>query len=270
MKKSKIYDCITFFRENFITNVRFEILKNVVDHFVICESRYDHKGKKKDLNFKLKKNSFKKKIIYIVLDKPFSINLKDEWDRKAYQREFIFRGIKNSNPDDYIMFSDPDEIPNPDIVSSLKLKKKYGIFMQKSFCYKLNLFNSHESPWEGTRICLKKNLKSIDFMREKVLKKNLKYSFFRVDKERSIEIIDNGGWHFNNLMSAAEISKKLKTFAHTEFSDQKFSAVKVIKKKIQNKEDLFERGYLYSKVKIDDSFPEHIFKNKYKYNNWII
>jgi len=47
MKKSKIYDCITFFRENFITNVRFEILKNVVDHFVICESRYDHKGKKK-------------------------------------------------------------------------------------------------------------------------------------------------------------------------------------------------------------------------------
>ena len=45
----KIFDCITFFRENFITNLRFEILNNVVDHFVICESQYDHVGKKKNL-----------------------------------------------------------------------------------------------------------------------------------------------------------------------------------------------------------------------------
>ena len=34
--------------------------------------------------------------------------------------------------------------------------------------YKFNLFNSFESPWEGTRICKKKDLKSIDFMRQKV------------------------------------------------------------------------------------------------------
>ena len=49
MNKQKIYDCITFFNENLITNTRFEILKNVVDYFVICESNYDHRGKKKKL-----------------------------------------------------------------------------------------------------------------------------------------------------------------------------------------------------------------------------
>ena len=107
-------------------------------------------------------------------------------------------------------------------------------------------------------------------MRQKVLKKNLKYSFFRVDKERSIQIIDNGGWHFNNLMSVAEISKKLKTFAHTEFSNQKFSSIKIIKKKIQNKEDLYERGHLYTKIKIDDSFPEYILKNKCNLKKFIL
>ena len=47
MNKQKIYDCITFFDENLITNARFEILKNVVDYFVICESNYDHRGEKK-------------------------------------------------------------------------------------------------------------------------------------------------------------------------------------------------------------------------------
>ena len=53
---TKIFDCITFFNENFITNLRFEVLNEVVDYFVICESMYDHQGKVKDLNFRLKNN----------------------------------------------------------------------------------------------------------------------------------------------------------------------------------------------------------------------
>jgi Glycosyltransferase family 17. len=59
----KLFDCITFFRENFITNIRLEIIGNEVDFFVICESKYDHKGKKKRLNFRLQNKKFKKKII---------------------------------------------------------------------------------------------------------------------------------------------------------------------------------------------------------------
>lgn len=47
--KNYIFDCVTFFRENFITNLRFEILNNVVDFFIVCESVYDHRGKKKKL-----------------------------------------------------------------------------------------------------------------------------------------------------------------------------------------------------------------------------
>ena len=49
MIKRKIYDCITFYDENLLTNLRFEILKNVVDTFVVCESVFDHKEKKKKL-----------------------------------------------------------------------------------------------------------------------------------------------------------------------------------------------------------------------------
>ena len=87
-----------------------------------------------------------------------------------------------------IFFSDPDEIPKPEILINFELKKKYGIFMQRCFNYKFNLFIKYESPWEGTRVCKKKNLKSIDFMREKVKTKNLKYSFLRFDKEKKFRI----------------------------------------------------------------------------------
>ena len=46
-----------------------------------------------------------------------------------------------ANNEDYIMFSDPDEIPNPTVLKNLFFEKKYGIFMQQMFTYKLNYFN---------------------------------------------------------------------------------------------------------------------------------
>ena len=57
---SKIIDCITFFNENFIFDLRYKVLEEVVDQFIICESRYDHKGREKKLNFKKKKYDKKK------------------------------------------------------------------------------------------------------------------------------------------------------------------------------------------------------------------
>ena len=103
--------------------------------------------------------------------------------------------------------------------------------MQDFFNYKFNLFNPHESPWEGTRVAQKKNINSINFLRQKIKSKNLNYSFFRFDKEKSIELFHNGGWHFNNILTPGEISLKLKTFAHSEFSKEEFYNKEVIKKK---------------------------------------
>ena len=54
MFRNKIYDCITFYDENFLTNLRFEILNEVVDYFVVCESIFDHKGQSKKINLSLK------------------------------------------------------------------------------------------------------------------------------------------------------------------------------------------------------------------------
>ena len=53
MSRPKIFVCITFFNENLLANARIEILKDVVDYFLICESKFDHKGIKKNINFKL-------------------------------------------------------------------------------------------------------------------------------------------------------------------------------------------------------------------------
>ena len=107
-------------------------------------------------------------------------------------------------------------------------------------------------------------------MRMKVKTKNLNYPFWRIDKEKSIEIFEDSGWHFHNIMSAEEISTKLKSFAHIEFGDETFSSPDIINKKINEKVDLYNRGHKYEKKELIEGFPEYLKKNKEKYKKFLI
>ena len=269
MHKNKIYDCITFFDENLLVNSRFEILKDVVDFFIVCESRYDHKGKTKKINFELKNKNFSNKVRHIIIDENFP-NLNDGWEMESYQREKIINGLYDAKEDDFVLYSDSDEIPNPSLLKNIQLVEKYGIFMQKFYVYKINVFNSHESPWEGTRICKKKDLKSITHLRKKILAKNLKKEFWKISIEKNIKIIEEGGWHFNNLYSPELISKKLKTFQHPGFEGEEYSSIKVIKQKIINLEDLYGRNQNYQKVQLDESYPDYIKNNIKLFKKFIV
>lgn len=269
MHRSKLLDCITFFDNNLMFEIRYNILFKFIDYFVVCESKFDHKGNPKKQNFIFKDYYDKQKIKYSIIDKPFPKNT-DRWDNQAIQREELLKQLSFTDPDDYIFFSDPDEIINPKILQNFNLKKKYGIFLQNCFNYKFNLFNPYESPWEGTRVAKKKNIKSIDDLRQKIKSKNLKYKFFRIDKEKSIELFEEGGWHFNNILTAKEISLKLRTFAHSEFSGSKYSDEQTISKKIENKIDLFNRGHQYKVVKFDNSFPKYLRDNVEKYKKYLL
>ena len=138
----------------------------------MCESRYDHRGIEKKINFnKSIFPKFENKINHLILEEKFPTK-NIPWQNQAFQREYLFNGLKKADENDLIMFSDPDEIPNPKKLKNIKMKKKYAIFLQNMYTYKFNIFNQYESLWEGTRICKKKDLKSIDWLRQKVLAKN--------------------------------------------------------------------------------------------------
>ena len=273
--KYKIYDCITFYQANFLFQLRFEILKDVVDYFVVCEANKSHTGLKKNFNFEPNiPDKYKNKIIYIkVTDLP-SIKIKGKKDYKllSLQMENLFKGIQSAKPNDLILFSDEDEIPNPDIINSFNFDKyKFGIFLQNMYYYKLNIMNIDEGNgnWPGSRICRKKNLKS--FFKLRLLKlKNLNYPFWRIDKEKSIELIKKGGWHFTYLMKPKEIAKKIEDMAHTEFNKEKFKDILFIENNIRNLKDPFNRNLNLKKTEIDKSFPEYIKKNKELFKEWIL
>ena len=269
MKNCKIFDCITFFDENFLTNLRFEILNDVVDYFIVCESKFDHKGKSKPINFSLLNKKFQNKVRHLIIEEQFP-DIQNHWFAEKYQREKIFDALKDASAEDYIMYSDSDEIPNPKIFKDFKLKKKFGIFLQSFYVYKINVFNKHETPWEGTRICKKKFLKSFSFLRKKILKKNIKKPFWKFGIEKNVELVENGGWHFNNLYSLELIKKKIETFPHSEYNIEEYTNIENIKKRVDNLEDLFDRGYKFHKVDVDNTFPEYISKNLHFFKDYII
>ena len=264
-----IYDCFQYFNEDHMVDLRLNILDRYVDYFVISESTKTHQGKSKKINFDIKKFSkFKKKIKFIVADYENEIKFNNhtggESPVEQHQRNSLVKGIKDASPEDFIILSDSDEIPDLTKLNEIKKNKKFVAFSQKLFMYKLNLQNLNELNWIGSRITKKKHIKTMQDLRNLKFKN---YPFWRLDKLDQ-QIID-AGWHFSYLHTPEKILNKIKSFSHGEYNTTNLSE-KSIEEKILNNEDLFGRGLNFKRIEIDNSYPDYIINNKEKYSDWII
>lgn len=257
----KIYDCIIFFDETLLLDIRLNYLKGIVEKFIIVESKETHQGKKKKLNFDIRNYlKFQNKIIYLVIN---NFNVRKPWERENFQRNYLMNAFNIVSDEDYIMISDADEIPNHKTFKLLN-NHKISLFEQKTYQYKFNLLNISDTPWYGSRAVKKKYLKSPQWLRKIKAKK---YPFWRVDRPK-FQIIKNGGWHFSYLKEPKDIRKKIISFAHAEYNKKKFRSLNYIKSCVASKSDLFDRNSKFKKIKLNKNFPDFVFKKKFK--KWII
>jgi len=287
-----------YYDEDLILDLRLNLLNNYVDEFVIVESSYTHSGEPRKLLFDINKYSkFKKKINYLVLkDLPhdlFSINKEDcentknskyilnAVKRENLQRNTILKGLSSALLNDLIIISDVDEIPNLENNNIKEINNKIILFKQKFFYYKFNLKLDNFS-WHGSKVCKKKYLISPQWLRNI---KDKKYPFWRIDtllsnkKYQNIKIIENGGWHFSNIKTPADIEKKMKTYLHhreyelNPIGEKKISKIIEDKKPIYNlKADMRSNKFdLAEKLIVSDmsELPYYIQKNIDKYKNWL-
>ena len=285
-----------FSDENMILDIRLNVLSKYVDHFVIVESKYKHNGDVKSKKFDINNFSkFKNKIKYIYLDKEPSglINIKNNekeneqllfntYLRENYQRNMIRDGLFDSSDNDFIIIGDVDEIPNLDNLDLNKKKNHLMLFKQKMFYYKLNLFYK-ELVWIGSRACIKKKLKTPQWLRNI---KSKKYPFWRLDilfsskKYNNIEFINDGGWHFTNMKSPDEIFSKLSSFLHNVDFKESGLSLNDIKKMVSEKKILYDHFADQRKTDKWDSpvtlkpveislLPDYIAQNTEKFKNWL-
>ena len=269
----KIYDCFSYWDEDLLLDVRLNILNNYVDFFVIVEGNRTWQNNHKKLKFNLNNfPKFKNKIIYVpVEDMPDGDN---PYERENFQRNCILRGLDKSKEEDLIIISDLDEIPNPSSIKNFNKKMKYAVFKQKHYYYKFNLHSTINPYWHGSRICLSKFLKSPQWLRELKFKKR---PWWRLDKKRLNNILEDGGWHFCNLKTPAELLYKYNNLCETndpysfnEKIDEKYLDVKEIEKRISKGLDIIGRDEKYIKVELDQSYPKYIQDNKNLFSQWIV
>ena len=255
----KIFDCFMYFDEEIVLDIRLNTLDEFVDYFVIVESKFTHKGERRDLKFNISKfEKFKDKIIYLIYDnQPKEIEIiksedsANEKSRKyifnaAYrengQRNHIEKGLVDAKEEDIILVSDVDEIPNLSGINFSKINEKIVLFKQDMFYYKFNLCLPN-LIWTGTKACKKKNLISPQWLRNI---KDRKYSFFRIDtffsktKFISIKIVSDGGWHFSNIKTPKEIEFKLRSYLHHREFDENPLSVEQIDKIIKSKLAIYD------------------------------
>ena len=294
----KIYDCFMYFDEDVILDLRLNILNPFIDYFVIVESTFNHKGEKRKLKFDINKyKKFENKIIYLIFDeepsgieKVFDTDNEGEVSRKLIlnaasrengQRNFISKGLERANEKDLILISDVDEIPNLEKINWNTLKDQIVLFKQDMFYYKFNL-RLPDLIWSGSKACRKKYLKSPQWLRNV---KDKKYSFFRLDtlfsekKYINIKFINNGGWHFSNIKTAAEIEYKLKSYLHHREFDLNPISESEIEDIIKNKQAIYDLKVDKKINKIGsgnklvehplNKLPSYILENIDKYKDWI-
>ena len=294
----KIFDCFMYFDEETVLDLRLNSLDKYVDYFVIVESVFTHKGDKRILKFDLDKfEKFKHKIIYLIYDKePINIqtvsakddlikrsdkNIFNAIHRENGQRNFILNGLKEAENEDLILISDVDEIPNLENLELKKIDQKIILFRQDMFYYKLNL-RLPNLIWTGTKACKKKYLKTPQWLRNV---KDKKFSFYRLDtffsstKYLNIKFVDNGGWHFTNIKTAAQIEYKLKSYLHHAEFDVNPISKEEIEQVMKNKKAIYDLnvdkkvkkfggGKQLEKYSID-KLPKFLQNNLIKYKDWI-
>ena len=295
----KIFDCTTFFDEPLLFDLRLNILNDYVDEFIVSEATFTHSGQRKKINFN-KKNypKFKDRITHIIVDKEpenlFEINDTNKSNNSLFrlnaakriekQRNEIITYFNETNNDDWIIYSDSDEVPDFSKINLKNINKKIVLFKQKVFHYKFNLILKTHDCF-GSKACKFKDLESLTNLRNI---KTKKYKWWRIDtilkkdKYMDLDIIEEGGWHFTELKSPNEIYIKHKNDEHHDEFDLTGISLSDIEDSISNRYIFYDhsadktalnkkwnkknRVYL-SKIN-DNKLPNYLINNKNKYLKW--
>ena len=281
-----IYDCFAFFNELDLLRLRLHELDEVVDKFVLVEATQTFQKKPKPLYFQENKHLFKQfehKIIHIVVDKYptfwTKFRIPTAWDYDNHQKEQILQGLKNCKPDDVVIVSDLDEIPDAQKVRKYAYEQGIKVFRQYQSYYFLNNvcrtihdFNGKALAqinqdgygfWQGSVMLFHKDIKNIKEARK----------YRDSSKNGNVTIIGEGGWHFSYMGGIEKIIEKLGAWTHPEYNTEENRDPERIKKVIREGKSLFYPDEQYELVNIRATtlpFPKYLQENLQSFEHLIL
>ena len=255
-----VYDCFQFFNELDILKIRLNVLSPVVDKFVISEATETFSGLPKPLYYEENKEMFREfedKIIHqVVTDIPAG----GTHERDEFLKNAVARGLTDCTDDDVIIFSDMDEIPNPDVIrrildAGIEKDKIYHFAQRLFYCY-LNMEEvsgnllSRAGEFDGITGSDRKWLGS---------------------KMLSYQLLREKGWHHFGYMGGhgeADVRKRVQekviSAAHQEYNNRR--TLDRVQDMIKDGNDIFGRDAKFRRVEIDETYPEYIRTHQQEYS----
>lgn len=258
-----IYDTTIYNGEADLLEIRFNILNDYVDKFVIVEGTETFSGKFKPLYWaerdKDRFGDWEDKVIFVVVegyhDNEISDLVTDEFSYALpffiafYQKECIRKGLSDAKNDDIVIYGDIDEVINPELLKN-SFDKVYNL-EQLNYCYYLN--NRSSEKWIGTIVGKWGDIKQKTFKHWRATHTN---------------VLPNGGWHFTSQGGLASVRHKLESYDHQEFATTE--NFELLEERINNGEDYLGRSHDWLgtpfSYHIDESeLPQYLLENKARY-----
>jgi beta-1,4-mannosyl-glycoprotein beta-1,4-N-acetylglucosaminyltransferase len=249
----KVIECMPFFNELDLLEMRLEITSDYVDYWVISESTKTFSEIEKPLYLKDNLDGrfakFKDRIIRVE----YECKSGPWWNEFGSRNCLGKYALENFDQDDLIVLADCDEIPD---YRKIDFNSRFPAIVEtKGYYYYLNCKQTED--FRIVSIFPVSSLNEIETCR------------MRACAGMDVPIIKNAGWHWSFLGGAEKISEKIKAYAHQDLNLPEYSDVDKIKKRLADLSDIFDRSLGYKIVDIDDTFPDYIVNNQEKLSDLI-
>lgn len=212
-----LFDCFLYFNEKELLELRYEILKDVVDGFIITDANRTFKGDPKPFTCvetlrELGIPEDKVQVLHVEL--PSKEEILNPWMREYAQRDALAVGMRMTPPDSVFFFSDVDEIPRPDslleAVEQAKQNPERCVRLSMPMFYgraDLRVINPDGKPDEAPNNWICGTV---------VLHQHLEQSLSQIRMNVNDIVVGHcdAGWHFSWMGDAERLKTKVQSFSH--------------------------------------------------------
>lgn len=258
-----IIDTFLYNGELDILKIRLGELAPLVDRFIIVEGNRTFQNTPKipyflEHMYRIDPALVSRIHCHAVLDWPENLN---PWQQERHLRNAIGTALDGYSlaDTDIIMASDCDEIPSRDSVrEGARLARNGGVWAVEAYTYSmwLNCKSTEKSLY--TRIANYATLKQIgstDRLRRVGDHSEWFHGYSPLPLAGTLK---HGGWHFTYQGGPWEIQRKLRSYAHTEYSESPYTDIGYIMDCMAAPKDLFGRNFEYKFVPVDTRLPEYV------------
>ena len=197
--------------------LRYEILKDVVDGFIITDANRTFKGDPKPFTCvdTLRELGIpEEKIQVLHVELPSKEEILNPWVREYAQRDALAVGMRMTPPDSVFFFSDVDEIPKPEsLLSAVELAKQDSercVRLSMPMFYgraDLRVVNPAESKAKAPNNWICGTV---------VLHSHLDQTLSQIRRNENDLVVGDcdAGWHFSWMGDRERLKTKVQSFSH--------------------------------------------------------